>query len=48
MKCSFVGNNMIAFHYQDNKFGNKKYLIVLSRIDENNEFNNEYLLYIKS
>ena len=44
MKCSFVGNNMIAFHYQVNKFGNKKYLIVLSRIDENNEFNNEYLL----
>ena len=44
MKCSFVGDNMIAFHYQVNKFGNKKYLIVLSSIDENNEFNNEYLL----
>ena len=44
MICSFVGDNMIAFHYQVNKFGNKNYLIVLSSIDENNEFNNEYLL----
>ena len=44
LKCSLIGNNMIVFHYPVNKFNNKNYMLVVSKIDENNNFINEYLL----
>ena len=44
LKCSFVGNNKIVFHYPNNKFNNKKYLCVISKVDENENMQNEYLL----
>ena len=47
LKCSFVGNDTIVFHYPNNKFNNKNYICVISKIDENNNFTNEYLLIYK-
>ena len=47
LKCSLIGNNMIVFHYPVNKFNNKNYMLVVSKIDENNNFINEYLLIYK-
>ena len=44
LKCSFVGNNTIIFHYPKNKFNNPKNVLVVSKINENNNFCNEYLL----
>ena len=44
MKCSILGNNTIVFHYPNNKFNNKKCLFLVSKIDEKNNFINEYLL----
>jgi len=44
LKCSIIGNNMIIFHYPNNKFNNKKYMFLVSKIDDKNNFKNEYLL----
>ena len=44
LTCSIVAHNMIIFHYPNNKFNNKYYMLVVSTIDENNNFRNEYLL----
>ena len=44
LKCSFVGNNMIAFHYSNNKFNNKNTFYVISEVDENYNISNLYLL----
>ena len=44
LKCSFIGNNTIIFHYPINIFSNKQPIYVVSRIDEKFNFINEYLL----
>ena len=44
MICSLVGNNTIIFHYQKSVFNNKKNSLLVSTIDENNNFLNQYLL----
>ena len=44
MKCSILGDNTIVFHYPNNKFNNKKCMFLVSKIDEKNNFINEYLL----
>ena len=44
MKCSILGNNTIVFHYPNNKFNNIKCMFLVSKIDSNNNFINEYLL----
>ena len=43
LKCTFVGDDRIIFHYPINKYGNKKYMCLISRIDESNNFINEFL-----
>ena len=48
LKCSFLGNNMIAFHYPNNKLNNLKYFFLISKIDEKKNFINEYLLIYNS
>ena len=40
IKCSLIPNDTIIFHYPKNK----NYMLVVSKIDENNIFKNEYLL----
>jgi hypothetical protein len=40
IKCSLIPNDKIIFHYPNNK----NYMLVVSKIDENNIFKNEYLL----
>ena len=47
LNCSFVGNSTIVFHYPINEL-NKNYMYLISKIDENNNFNNEYLLIYKN
>ena len=44
--CTFVGNDMIIFHYPTNAFNNNKYdICAISRYDRNkNDFINEYLI----
>ena len=44
LKCSFFNNNMIIFHYPKRKFNNKNHICIISKIDEKNNFINEYLL----
>ena len=44
LKCSIIGNNMFFFHYPNNKFNNKKYMFLVSKIDDKNNFKNDYLL----
>ena len=45
MKCTILGNNMIVFHYYpNNKFNNTKYMFLVSKIVERNNFINEYLI----
>ena len=46
LKCSFVGDNRIVFHYPINTTGNNKYMCLISTFDEDNNFINEYLLRI--
>ena len=48
IKCSFIGNNTIVFHYPKDKFNNQKNILVVSKINENNNFLNEYLLIYKT
>jgi len=48
LKCSFVGNSNIVFHYSINEIKNINYICVISKIDENNNFINEYLLIYKN
>ena len=48
LKCSFVGNGNIVFHYSINEIKNINYICVISKIDENNNFINEYLLIYKN
>jgi len=48
LKCSFVGNGTIVFHYPINEINNINYMCVISKIDENNNFVNEYLLIYKN
>ena len=48
IKCSLVGENTIVFHYPINKFNNKNYIFVVAKIDENNNFINQYLLIYKN
>ena len=43
VKCSFVGNDIIFFYYPKNEL-NKKYLYVISKIDENLNCCYKYLL----
>ena len=47
LKCSFVGNSMIVFHYSNNILNNNNYILVVTKIDDNNNFINEYLLIYK-
>jgi len=47
LKCSFVGNKTIVFHYPKNSFNNQKNILVVSKINEDNNFLNEYLLIYK-
>ena len=44
MKCSILGNKTIVFHYPNNKFNNTKCMFLVSKIDEKNNFINDYLL----
>ena len=45
--CSFVGNNLVIFHYPQNKLNNKNYICIISKIDDKNNLKNEYLLKYK-
>ena len=47
LKCSFVGDNRIIFHYPFNTIGNTNYMCLISTISEDNNFINEYLLIYK-
>ena len=44
LKCSIIGNEWIIFQYPNNKFGNKNYICVISKIEQSLTFTNEYLL----
>jgi len=46
LRCNFVPDNRILIYYPINKF-NKNSMCVVSKIDENNNFLNEYLLISK-
>ena len=51
LTCTFAGNNLVIFHYPIDKYknilNNKNYICVISTIDDNNNFKNEYLLKYK-
>ena len=47
LKCSIIGNEWIIFQYPNNKFGNKYYICVISKIEQNHTFTNEYYLIYK-
>ena len=43
--CSFLGNNMVIFHYQNSAFGDKYNLCIISKYDiDKKDFINEYLI----
>ena len=44
MKCSILANNTFVIHYPNNKFGNKKYMLLVAKIDAQNNLINEYLI----
>ena len=46
IKCSFIGNNKIIFHYpiNNNNLNNQKTIFIISKFDKNKNFTNEYLL----
>ena len=44
LKGSFFSNKMIIFYYPKHIFNNKNHICVISKIDEKNNFINEYLL----
>ena len=48
LKCSFVGNNTIVFHYPKKMLNNQKNILVVSKIDTNNNIKDEYLIVYKS
>ena len=47
LKCSFAKNNNIIIHYPINKTGNRNNMCVISKIDEERNISNEYLLIFK-
>ena len=48
LKCSFVGNNTIVFHYPKKMLNNQKNILVVSKIDINNNIKDHYLIVYKS
>ena len=46
IKCSFYGKYII-FHYPRNKFNNMYYICTISKLNENNDYINEYIFKYK-
>ena len=44
LKCSFVGNRLILIHYPINTLNNKKYVCVVSKVDENLNISEDCML----